>query len=143
MKVRSSLEAACTDASLSDGAWLATIGFLVLFDQIGTALERTDRPTQGGSSVELALEHTDRPTQGGSCVELALERFSGVQEAECAGLYALRCALAHDFSLVNLPAATPCRHSSAASSAAAQAVEVAAVRTARLWLSSTRRSGDA
>jgi len=88
MEARSSFEAAFADAARCRGMWLAAIGDLVLLDQLGTALDRTDRQVSP-SSV--------------SSVERALERFSDLVEPERATLYALRCALAHDFSLVNIP----------------------------------------
>lgn len=86
MKVRSSFEAAFTDAELCPGRWLAAIGQLGLLDQIGSALDRTDRSADGPTSVERSLE-----------------LFSDLPAPDRATLYALRCALAHDFSLVNKP----------------------------------------
>ena len=88
MKVRSSFEAAFGDAASARGMWLAAIGDLVFLDQIGTALTRSDYDD---------IEH-EWPI---SSPERALERFSDLAERERAALYALRNALAHDFSLVN------------------------------------------
>lgn len=91
MKVRSSFEAAFSDAMAAVEAgvvWLSAIGLLCFLDEVGTAVRRVDRPDLDGT----------RP----SSVEQALARFTELDEAERAALYALRCALAHDYSLVNM-----------------------------------------
>jgi uncharacterized protein (DUF433 family) len=84
MHVRSSFEAAFSDAANVDPSFIKAIGELVFLDQVGTALDRTDRPAAAPTSMERALE-----------------RFADLNERERAALYALRNALAHDFSLVN------------------------------------------
>lgn len=84
-RVRSSFEAAYTDADNARGSWIGAIGDLVWLDQIGTALTRTNRTSSAPTSLERALE-----------------LFSpGRSVKQRAALYALRNALAHDFSLVN------------------------------------------
>jgi hypothetical protein len=86
-RVRSSFEAAFTDAKNSSNggqSWIGAIGYLCFFDQLGGAIEARDESTNGGSELERALEH-----------------FSDLNERERATLYALRCCLAHDFSLAN------------------------------------------
>jgi uncharacterized protein (DUF433 family) len=86
VRVRSSFEAAFTDAANAHGSWIGAIGDLVFLDQVGTALTRTDVNAQDPSSIERALG-----------------RFSDLEAKERAAIYALRNALAHDFSLVNNP----------------------------------------
>jgi hypothetical protein len=88
-KVRSSFEAAYTDAEAATAAgivWLGAIAYLCFLDEVGTALRRTDKVATANSSVERSLE-----------------LFSNVDPNSGAALYALRCALAHDYSLVNIP----------------------------------------
>ena len=87
-RIRSSFEAAFGDAEAAFGGpvWLSAVGYLCWFDQLGDALRRTDR----------------RPVSS-RAFEKALEWFSPLSAAERAALYALRCALAHDYSLVNVP----------------------------------------
>jgi hypothetical protein len=72
----------------SASIWLGAIGYLILLDQIGTAVY----------SKQKGLP----PDEPG--IHKAFFSFSdigGTPEAEA--LYALRCALAHDYSLVNVP----------------------------------------
>lgn len=91
--VRSSFEASFTDAhNASNGgtSWIGAIGYLVFLDQLGGAV----RPLSG-------------PQPSRSDLERALEMFTDCTEAERAALYALRCCLAHDFSLANLAERTP------------------------------------
>jgi hypothetical protein len=67
-------------------SWLGAIGYLAFLDQVGTAV----------FSKTLGSPHEDPG------ILRALRSFStigGSQEAEA--LYALRCSLAHDYSLVN------------------------------------------
>lgn len=88
MKRRSSFEAGYSDARYaaeSGIVWLAAVGHLAFLDQVGTALRRTDVVASGPSSVECALE-----------------LFGTVDARTGAAIYALRCALAHDYSLVNM-----------------------------------------
>lgn len=89
IKVRSSFEAAFTDvmvASAQNIIWLSAIGCLCFLDEVGSALRRVDRPAADGGLPDI---------------ERALCYFTDLAERERAGLYALRCALAHDYSLVN------------------------------------------
>lgn len=88
-RVRSSFEAAYTDAqNASNGgtSWIGAIGHLVFFDVVGGALRRTDTTLTATNDFETAL---------------AL--FSYLHARQRAALYALRCALAHDYSLANIP----------------------------------------
>ena len=73
--VRSSFEAAFTDALTSHGSWIGAIGDLVFLDQVGTALTRTDLVASDPTSLERALE-----------------RFSDRRANERAAIYALRNA---------------------------------------------------
>lgn len=87
MKARSSFEAAYTDTSIAhqhEIRWLAAIGALAFFDEIGTAVKLRTFPNPGCSPVEYTLR-----------------AFGGLSEPDAAALYALRCALAHDYSLIN------------------------------------------
>lgn len=63
--------------------WLGAIAYLILFDQIGDAVSRPSRQVEGGGILR------------------ALALFSDLPEAERKALYALRCAFAHDYSLVH------------------------------------------
>lgn len=87
VRVRSSFEAAYTDArAASNGgtSWIGAIGYLCFFDQLGGAIRRRDRDVDARNHVERALR-----------------LFSDLDADRCAALYALRCCLAHDFSLAN------------------------------------------
>lgn len=66
-------------------SWLAAAAYLVLLDQVGT-------------SFTLAGVEATRPS-----IHHALKVFSPVQDDQTIeALYALRCALVHDFSLANV-----------------------------------------
>lgn len=67
--------------------WLGAVGYLILLDQIGSALRRPSRPSTGHPIIR------------------ALAMFSDVLPNDRRVLYALRCALAHDYSLVNVGSA--------------------------------------
>lgn len=87
VKHRSSFEAIFEDAATASG-WLSTLGFLSFFDQIGKVLCRT-----GGPSLPAELNRMERAlAKFGDCTELS--------EGDWAALYALRCALMHDYSLI-------------------------------------------
>lgn len=90
-RVRSNFEAAYTDAqgAMTTGGprWLAAIGHLCFFDVVGGALRRSDLT----------------PTAMNNKFEIALQLFSDLDERHRAALYALRCALVHDYSLAYLP----------------------------------------
>lgn len=88
LKVRSSFEAAFTDAlNVSNGgtSWIGAIGYLCFLDQLGGALRRRDRTPTAANDLETALE-----------------LFADLAASDRAALYALRCSLAHDYSLANL-----------------------------------------
>lgn len=70
------------------GCWLGAIGYLVLLDQIGTTLKPKGAARATGNTINIALTY-----------------FTSLNKAERCALYALRCAFAHDFSLVNIPPA--------------------------------------
>lgn len=76
-----------TGADGDPGSWLGAIGYLVLLDEIGSAL----RP-RGGRTV--AKPNT---------IEQALRDFSPdpLSRRDLTAIYALRCSLAHDYSLYN------------------------------------------
>lgn len=87
--VRSSFEASFRDARhVSDGgrSWIGAIGYLVFLDGLGGAVQPIDQAR--------------RPS--GSDLERALEMFTDCDRRQRCALYALRCCLAHDFSLANL-----------------------------------------
>lgn len=63
--------------------WLGAVGYMVLLDQLGTAVHRPSVPTTGAPILRT------------------LEAFTNLSDADRKVVYALRCALAHDFSLVN------------------------------------------
>jgi hypothetical protein len=66
------------------GGWLAAIGYVVLLDQIGNCFTTNGAPP----APQEDFVH-------------ALQRFSELSDGEIEALYAMRCALAHDYSLVN------------------------------------------
>lgn len=87
VRFRSSFEASFTDAEAASDAgrsWIGAIGHLCYLDQLGSALRLKGQTPIGPSAVELALE-----------------QFSSLDGPERAALYALRCCLAHDYSLAN------------------------------------------
>jgi hypothetical protein len=65
------------------GSWLGVLGYLILLDQIGHSLGLAGSKTRRGD------------------LRVALHEFSKLPAPEVAALYALRCALAHDYSLLN------------------------------------------
>ena len=74
----------------STGCWLGAIGYLLLLDQLGTAVQ----PRLGPG---VASPAADVPS-----IMKALEWFApSVTPKGRKVLYALRCALAHDYSLFN------------------------------------------
>jgi hypothetical protein len=69
------------------GRWLGAVGYMTLFDQIGSAYRRADVAELSGQAFMKAFQY------------FAPE----VNEAERDALYALRCSFVHDYSLVNVP----------------------------------------
>lgn len=64
--------------------WLGAIGYMAMFDLLGTAVTRPSVPSTEGNAFRRTLEV-----------------FSAVPAQERATLYALRNAFAHDYSLIN------------------------------------------
>lgn len=81
-------------ADAGDGrSWLGALGYLCLIDQIGSAV----RPTR---TTKIPTKHIQPPA-----FRRCLDRFAGElvpTSADRDTLYALRCALAHDYSLINV-----------------------------------------
>jgi hypothetical protein len=67
-------------------SWLGNIGYLILLDQIGSCFKDKNKSLVCGSSIQKALTY-----------------FSDLTKPEIDTIYALRCALAHDYSLINIP----------------------------------------
>lgn len=65
-------------------SWLGAVGYLILLDQIGTCFK-----PHGDAVVE------------GNTINRALSYFTDLSTSDRNALYALRCAFAHDYSLVN------------------------------------------
>lgn len=65
-------------------SWLGNVGYLVLLDQIGSCFKDRNKAVETGSSIQKALKY-----------------FSTISQDSVDAIYALRCALAHDYSLVN------------------------------------------
>lgn len=87
IKARSSFEAAYTDAriAIENGiVWLAAVGCLCFFDEVGNAVRLSGQKQE--------------PTE----FETALVQFGQLAPQDAVVLYALRCALAHNYSLVNV-----------------------------------------
>jgi hypothetical protein len=74
------------EGAKDSGGWMPAIGYLVLLDQIGSC---------------FGAPGCTHPAGGASFIH-ALECFSGLPHLEVETLYALRCALAHDYSLFNV-----------------------------------------
>ena len=69
------------------GSWLGAIGYLVLLDQIGKCFKPKGVPLYEGNPLERALIHFGKLAPNDACA-----------------LYALRCALLHEYGLNNVPA---------------------------------------
>jgi hypothetical protein len=69
------------------GSWLGSIGYMVVLNQIGNCFKPKSEPALG-TNVNAFTR--------------ALKYFSILNDNEIDALYALRCSLAHDFSLVNV-----------------------------------------
>lgn len=65
-------------------SWLGNVGYLVLLDQIGSCFKGRTQAVVQGNAIEKALSY-----------------FTGLDQAHKRAIYALRCALAHDYSLIN------------------------------------------
>ena len=76
---------------LATGSWLGAVGYMLLLDQIGTAVEPAGRPAMEGRAILRALKWW----------------APGVTDRVAKAIYALRCALAHDYSLFNRHAKDP------------------------------------
>lgn len=63
-------------------SWLGNLGYMVLTDQIGTCFDR------------IGQDSSDRNN-----FKRALALFGGLEDRDVKALYALRCCMAHDFSL--------------------------------------------
>jgi hypothetical protein len=68
------------------GSWLGTIGYMSILDQIGTCFTRAQRAGALASNT----------------IVKALLLFAAAAPPEAEALYALRCSLAHDYSLSNV-----------------------------------------
>lgn len=78
------------------GSWAGAVSYLCLFDQLGTAVQCAPEPAGFAARVQ-ALGGSERDFRS------TLYRFSDVTDQDAATLWALRNALAHNFSLVNVP----------------------------------------
>lgn len=67
------------------GSWLGNIGYMILLDQIGACFKPKSKQLVKGNSIMQALGH-----------------FTTLSNDEKNIIYALRCALAHDYSLYNI-----------------------------------------
>jgi hypothetical protein len=67
------------------GSWLGAVGYFALLDQIGKCFKPRGAPRVRGNAIRQALKH-----------------FSSLRDQEIDALYALRCAFAHDYSLINV-----------------------------------------
>lgn len=68
------------------GNWLAIIGYLILLDQIGDTFAIKGKTPSEGNAIYRALG-----------------TFSSLGKRERKAIYALRCSLAHEYSLFNIP----------------------------------------
>jgi hypothetical protein len=67
------------------GSWLGALGYMALLDQIGKCFRPQRKDTVEGNSIHKALTY-----------------FTTLGSADIEALYALRCAFAHDYSLINV-----------------------------------------
>ena len=65
-------------------SWLGAVGYLILLDQIGTCFKPAGTGDLAGNTINRALSY-----------------FTDLSQDERSALYAMRCAFAHDYSLVN------------------------------------------
>ena len=70
---------------LKTGNWLGAVGYMTLLDQIGACFGRPGVTDRDGRPIVRCLSHW----------------APEVDDRERLALYALRCALAHDYSLLN------------------------------------------
>lgn len=74
---------------VESGSWHGNIGYFVLLDQIGSCFSlKSGAPISGNTNA----------------ITRALKTFTSLSEIEIKALYALRCSIAHDFSLCNVNA---------------------------------------
>jgi hypothetical protein len=76
-----------TGAKLSGrnhGCWLGALGYMALLDQVGSCLKPKDK-NEDGNEIRKSLKY-----------------FSSLRDPEIEAIYALRCAFAHNYSLVNV-----------------------------------------
>jgi len=83
---------------VAGGYWLGAVGYLCLFDQLGTTIElRTP-----GASLHTRI--TALPPSGSErAFRKTLYQFSDLNDRATATLWALRNSLAHNYSLVHIP----------------------------------------
>jgi hypothetical protein len=84
----------------AQGNWLGAIGYLCLFDQLGTTV-RLAAPDAALTARIGSLPV--QPGQAEAVFRTALYQFSDVSDRDSATLWALRNSLAHNYSLINLP----------------------------------------
>ncbi len=72
------------------GSWLGAVGYFALLDQIGKCVKLRSVARERANAITQALKH-----------------FSTLGSHEIDALYALRCAFAHDYSLINVNAGMP------------------------------------
>lgn len=93
-----------TDANAEHGmTLLAALGYLCVLDQLGTAV----KPRNETTTQRRQLEQLGKPTSVRRRFSAPLVWFKNLQASELAALYALRCSLAHDYSLMNVPKNQP------------------------------------
>ena len=68
------------------GCWLGAVGYMIMFDQVGTSYRPLSTVAIQGATFTRALEYF----------------VPEVSEPEREALYALRCSFVHDFSLINV-----------------------------------------
>jgi hypothetical protein len=66
--------------------WLGAVGYLLFFNQVGGAIRPASAPATQSSEPDILT---------------CLRHFTPLKESEREALYALRCALAHNYSFVN------------------------------------------
>lgn len=68
----------------SPGSWLGAIGYMILLDQIGSCFKPKTSNEIKGNSIYKTLKY-----------------FTNLKDEEINALYAMRCALTHDYCLYN------------------------------------------
>ena len=92
---------------------MGAVGYLLMLDQLGTAVKLDPDDQREKDAFSRATFGTLEPSKYNAVLG-TLFRFTALGDEEALALYSLRCALAHDYSLFNVvtgePGFLPKRH---------------------------------